>query len=150
MQSRRRTRSLDDACIAAICENLALETLIIEYNSLLTPRVVDIILGSKTAQSLSDATFYSVGSLTSANMLRLARGCPQLVDLCWYLGGLTPLTDNNGQNVDELEELLEARAKQTKKTTYYEVDDVFALFGPWEAASYHYKNFPQSQHPPSL
>ena len=62
-------------------------------------------------------------------MLRLARGCPKLVDLVWFLDGLTPLTDGNGQNVDDLEELLESRAKQTTEDTYYEID-VFEEHGP--------------------
>ena len=61
--------------------------------------------------------------------MRLARGCPKLVDLVWFLDGLTPLTDGNGQNVDDLEELLESRAKQTTEDTYYEID-VFEEHGP--------------------
>ena len=105
----------------------------------LTPRVVDIILGSKTAQTLSDGQFYGVDAFTSANMLRLARGCPKLVDLVWFLDGLTPLTDGNGQNVDDLTELLESRAKQSSEKTYFEID-VFEEFGPWKADSYHYSN----------
>ena len=96
---------------------------------MLTPRVVDIILGSKTAQTLSDGQFYGVDAFTSANMLRLARGCPKLVDLVWFLDGLTPLTDGNGQNVDDLEELLKSRAKQSTEDTYFEID-VFEEHGP--------------------
>ena len=61
--------------------------------------------------------------------MRLARGCPKLVDLVWYLDGLTPLTDGNGQNVDELTELLESRAAQSSEETYYEID-VFEEHGP--------------------
>ena len=106
---------------------------------MLTPRVVDIILGSKTAQTLSDAHFYGVEAFTSANILRLARGCPKLVDLVWYLDGLTPLTDGNGSNVDDLEELLESRAKQITEDTYYEFD-VFEEYGPWKADSHRYSN----------
>ena len=107
------SQGLDDACIAAICENLALERLYVDANSLLTEGVIDIILASRTAQTLSDGHIYGVDAFTSTNMLRLARGCPKLVDLIWYLDGLTPLTDSNGQNVDDLEELLESRAKQS-------------------------------------
>ena len=66
-------------------------------------------------------------------------GCPKLVDLIWYLDGLTPLTDGNGQNVDDLTELLESRAKQSSEKTYFEID-VFGEFGPWKADSYHYSN----------
>ena len=53
--------------------------------------------------------------------------------------GLTPLTDGNGQNVDDLTELLESRAKQSSEKTYFEID-VFEEFGPWKADSYHYSN----------
>ena len=77
-----------------------------------------------------------------------ARGCPKLVDLCWYVDGLSPLADGNGQNVEDLNELLERRAAQSSEETYYEVDDVFATFGPWKRDSHHYKNTTYSQHPP--
>ena len=97
--------------------------------------------------SLSDANFFRVEAFTSANILRLARGCPKLVDLCWYLDGLTPLTDGAGQDVDDLTELLKSRAAERKGSSYYEVDEVFKDFGPWKANSYHYKNYPTSQHP---
>ena len=55
------------------------------------------------------------------------------------MDGLTPLTDGNGQNVDDLTELLESRAKQSSEKTYFEID-VFGEFGPWKADSYHYSN----------
>ena len=42
---------------------------------------------------------------------------------------ITPLTDGNGQNVDELTELLESRAAQSSEDTYYEID-VFEEHGP--------------------
>ena len=70
--------------------------------------------------------------------MRLARGCPKLVDLCWYLDGLTPLTDGAGQDVDDLTELLESRAAQSSEDTYYEID-VFQRFGPWRANNYRYR-----------
>ena len=75
--------------------------------------------------------------LTSANVLRLALGCPKLVDLVWY-ASLTPLVDGNGQNVDELEELLESRAKQSSKTTYVEIE-VFEEFGPWKTGNWRHR-----------
>ena len=129
-----------------MCENLALENLYVDANSVLTPRVVDIILGSKTAQTLSDGHFYGVDAFTSANILRLARGCPKLVDLVWFLDGLTPLTDGNGQNVDDLEELLESRAEQSSETAYVEIE-VFDYYGPWKRNSHQY-TAAYGQHPP--
>jgi hypothetical protein len=142
---------IDDACLAAICENLALERLIIDDNSALTPRFVDIILASKSAQTLWDVSLCSVEASTSANVLRLALGCPKLVDLVWY-ASLTPLADGNGNNVDALEELLESRAKQSSKTTYVEIE-VFEQFGPWKSDNWRYRPgndyyWMQSQHPP--
>ena len=74
---------------------------------------------------------------TSANVLRLALGCPKLVDLVWY-ASLTPLADGNGENVDALEELLESRAKQSSKTTYVEIE-VFEEFGPWKTGNWRHR-----------
>ena len=106
---------IDDACVAAICENLALENLSIDRNDTLTPDVVDIILRSPTAQTLSDAAFFRSQAVTSAGMLRLVRGCPRLWNLAWYVEGLTPLAvawpegTQHGNNVDDLNALLKAR-----------------------------------------
>ena len=130
--------TVDDASIAAMCRNLPLEKLSIENNSTLTPGVVDIILASRAAETLSDVNFHRVDAFTSANILRLARGCPKLVDVVWYLRGLTPLTDGAGQDVDDLEELLESRGKQRSEETYYDID-VFQRFGPWRANNYRYQ-----------
>ena len=133
-------------CVAAVCENLALDRLIIDDNSVLTPRFVDIILASQSAQTLFDVSLYHVEACTSASVLRLVRGCPKLTDLCWYANGLTPLVDCNGQNVDDLEELLESRGEQSSKQTYVEIE-VFAEYGPWKRNSHQYTNA-YGQHPP--
>jgi len=140
--------SLDDACVAAICD-LALERLIIDNNQTLTTGIVDTILASRAAQTLSDLSFSMVDAFTPANMLRLARGCPKLVDLIWHMDGMSPLSDGNGQNVDDLTVLLESRAKQISEDAYFELD-VFAEFGPWKPTIYHYRNTVHSQHPPGL
>jgi hypothetical protein len=60
-----------------------------------------------------------VDAFTSANVLRLVRGCPKLVDLLWHLSGLTGLAD--GQNVDDLLALLKDRGKGNADQ-YVEVD----------------------------
>ena len=77
----------------------------------------------------------------------IVRGCPKLTDLCWYARGLTPLTDGNGENVDDLEELLESRGEQISRNTYFEIE-VFPTYGPWKRNSHHYRNALSSQHPP--
>ena len=94
---------------AALCENLALERLMLDDNSTLTAGIIDIILASQTAQTLFDVSLCHVEAITSANLLRLARGCPNLVDLYWCVDGLTPLAD--GQNVEDLMELLKGRGE---------------------------------------
>ena len=107
--------TLDDASVAAICENLKLEALTIDWNDTLTPDVVDIILGSPTAATLSRACFSNTIAFSSAGILRLARGCPRLAQLHWHVKGMTPLGTawpegtQHGKNVDDLNALLKAR-----------------------------------------
>ena len=124
---------IDDACVAAICENLALENLSIDRNDTLTPAVVDIILRSPTAQTLSEVAFFRSQALTSAGILRLVRGCPRLRELAWYVEGLTPLAvawpegTQHGKNVDDLNALLKERGRGHAIT--FSVDP-FKRFGP--------------------
>ena len=53
---------------------------------------------------------------------------------------LTPLADGNGENVDNLTELLESRAKQSNEPTYFEIE-VFPTYGPWKRNSHRYANY---------
>ena len=78
----------------------------------------------------------------------IVRGCPKLTDLCWYARGLTPLTDGNGENVDDLEELLESRGEQISRNTYFEIE-VFPTYGPWKRNSHQYRTA-HGQHPPGF
>ena len=124
---------LDDACVAAICENFALEDLSIDCNDTLTPSVVDIILRSPTAETLSSACFHNTSGFTSAGILRLVRGCPRLRKLWWYESGLTPLGTawpegtQHGKNVDDLNALLKERGSGLAVTSSV---DPFKKFGP--------------------
>ena len=79
-----------------------------------------------------------MGAITSANLLRLARGCPKLTNGYWYAYNLKPLTDNNGQNVDDLTELLKSRAAQSSEDTYFEIE-VFKEYGPWKSDNWRYR-----------
>ena len=124
---------------AALCENLALERLMLDDNSTLTAGILDIILASQTAQTLFDVSLCHVEAITSANLLRLARGCPKLTTVYWYAYNLTPLTDGNGQNVDDLTELLESRAKQSTEDTHIEIE-VFKEYGPWTPDNWRYRS----------
>ena len=110
--------TLDDACIAALVENLSLETLSIDENHTLTSEAIEIILRSPTAQTLSYGQFYKVDAFTSANILRLVRGCPKLIDLLWHLDCDRHV---DGQNVDDLLALLKDRGKGNPDQ-YVEVD----------------------------
>ena len=124
---------LDDACVAAICENFALEDLSIDCNDTLTPSVVDIILRTPTAETLSSACFHNTSGFTSAGILRLVRGCPRLRKLWWYESGLTPLGTawpegtQHGKNVDDLNALLKERGRGLAVTSSV---DPFKKFGP--------------------
>jgi len=119
---------LDDACVAAICENLKLEDLSIDRNDTLTPAVVDIILRSQTAETLSCASFSGTIAFNSGGILRLARGCPRLAQLTWRVRGLTPLADGNGKNVDDLTALLKERCRGHSDWSFSV--DPFERFGP--------------------
>ena len=115
-------------------------------------RCIDIILESQAAQTLTELDLCAIDSLTSAGVLRLVRGCTKVNDLYWYASSgclLTPLTDGNGQNVDDITELLESRGKQGSEATYVEIE-VFPEYGPWKRGSYHFMDYPHSQHPPGL
>ena len=135
--------SLDDACVAAICENFQLEALTIDKNFLLTPVVVDIILRSPTAQTLCSASFYLTPAFTSGGILRLARGCPRLAQLTWRVHGLTPLTDgiDNGKNVDDLTALLKERCRGHADWTFSV--DHFSKFGPYPLAEAGWRYLPE-------
>ena len=125
---------LDDACVAALCENLKLESLQIDSNYTLTPEVVDILLRSPTAATLTWAQFHNTIAFTSAGILRLARGCPRLAQLTWHVSGITPLADgiDNGKNVDDLTALLRERCRGHADWTFSV--DPFTRFGPWVLA----------------
>ena len=134
--------TLDDASVAAICENLKLEALTIDWNDTLTPDVVDIILGSPTAETLSSASFHNTIAFSSAGILRLSRGCPRLAQLTWHVHGLRPIADGNGKNVDDLTALLKERCRGHADWAFWV--DPFRAFGPWKRseASWRYRDYP--------
>ena len=71
-----------------------------------------------TAQTLSYGQFFNVDAFTSANVLRLVRGCPKLIDLLWYLDCDKHV---DSQNVEDLLALLKDRGKGNPDQ-YVEVD----------------------------
>ena len=131
-----------------MCENLKLEALHIDDNNTLTNAVVDIILRSPTAATLSFVSFSCTPGVNSAGILRLARGCPRLAQMYWHVQGMTPLGYDSldgtlhGKNVDDLLALLKERSGQSDWHGYV---DPFKTFGPWKLAEkWRYAHYPNS------
>ena len=116
---------VDDECIAALCNNLSLEKLYLGYEncSTLTSAVVDIILRSPTAQSLSGACIMDLPAIAPGDVLRLARGCPRLTALDYSLDpvdsddesvevGASGLSVADQSHVADLFDLLESRCRE--------------------------------------
>ena len=140
--------TVGDACVAAMCENLdGLETLQIDENNTLTSAVVDIILRSPTAQTLSFVSFYCTPGVNSAGILRLVRGCPRLGQGYWHVQGMTPLGYDSldgtlhGKNVDDLLALLKERNRGHPNWNFYV--DPFKTLGPWKLSEkWRYAHYP--------
>jgi len=104
----------DDSCVAALCNNLALESLTLDGLDAVTPAIVDVILQSKAAMTLSVLCIFDVGIrysvFTSASLLRLVRGCPKLCSVGWDAKTKPRWSAfRDGDNADELNELLKNR-----------------------------------------
>ena len=104
----------DDSCVAALCNNLALESLNLDGLLAVTPAIVDVILQSKAAMTLNFVSIFEVGLdysvFTSASLLRLVRGCPKLCSVGWDVNTKPRWSAwRDGDNADELNELLKNR-----------------------------------------
>ena len=107
--------NFDDACVRIVCDGLSLARLDLSDLRRLSPGALDIILESTSARTLRSVGIYAPRSLvqliTSAAVLRLVRGCPELSDLSLETAGdayyWTP--DEDGQNMDEIDKLIESR-----------------------------------------
>ena len=100
-----------------MCNNLSLEKLYLGHEncSTLTSAVVDMIMLSPTAQSLSEAYIMNLPAIAPVDVLRLARGCPRLTNLYWDLYPRLP-TVAHGRHVADLVELLESRCREVKSS----------------------------------
>ena len=79
-----------DACIAAACSHLRLQSLELEFLDLLTSRIVDGITRSQSAATLWSLKIAYCAKepespLRATDMLRLVQGCPNLTHLVWSL-----------------------------------------------------------------
>ena len=84
-------RYVNNECMRVICERLSLENIWIDDDEQgrltegLTADVVDIMLESPCATSLREARFYGVYAFGTVELLRLAEGCPNMMNLhCNY------------------------------------------------------------------
>ena len=114
-----------DECVRTVVEQLALESIDISHMDNLTPAVIDIILQSRSAQTLKYSNIYDTPIFTSATVLRLVRGCPRLANVTWGQKRPPASPIDDGANVAEINALLKARG-----TEWGEVHDCFPQYGP--------------------
>ena len=82
----------DDASVGAVCDGLRLYELRLKFTARwgggadpsFTSNVVDLILASKSASSLDELYIENMGgALTSFDILRLVKGCPEISSFGW-------------------------------------------------------------------
>ena len=88
----------------------------------MTAAVVDVILRSPTAQSLSGACIMDLPAIAPGDVLRLARGCPRLTSLDYSLDpvdsddepdeGASGLSVADQSHIADLFGLLESRCRE--------------------------------------
>ena len=99
----------DDACLRIICDGLSLEHLTLSVMDNLSEALIDIILQSRSAQTLRGVTFYDTLFVTLENMLRFARGCPLLVEAEWHAMDHDLDDTEHRSNIDAIDRLLKSR-----------------------------------------
>ena len=115
----------EDALVRILVEGLALETLTLYQSSNLSAAIIDIILQSRSSQTLRKLLVKpTCFTSPSTNVLRLVRGCPRLSELEWWQGRLSPIDD--GSNVDEIIGNLKARGGNLMWR-----GNIFPIYGPW-------------------
>ena len=127
----------NDACVQILVEGLALERIRLDSEEAdfvcLSSAIIEIILQSRSAQTLTFLAAIDIPHFTSAAMLRLMRGCPRLSHLEWHgprgMNCMSPMED--GGNVDEIIALMKARGGGF--ALYGAEDCLFPHYGPWRA-----------------
>ena len=124
----------DDSCVAALCNNLALESLGLDGLDAVTTAIVDVILKSKSAMTLNFLSIFDVGIrhsvFTSASLLQLVRGCPKLCAVAWDVDTYPPWSAlRDGDNADELNELLKTRCLAHPNPEWRTFDEESEGFG---------------------
>ena len=126
----------DDACVQILVEGLALERMRLDSEEALcvclSSAIIEIILQSRSAQTLTFLAAIDIPHFTSAAMLRLMRGCPRLSHLEWHgphgMNCMSAMED--GGNVDEIIALMKARGGGF--ALYGAEDCLFPHYGPWK------------------
>ena len=126
----------DDLCVQILVEGLALERIRLDSEEAdfvcLSSTIIEIILQSQSAQTLTFLAAIDIPHFTSAAMLRLMRGCPRLSHLEWHgphgMNCMSPMED--GDNVDEIIALMKARGGGF--ALYGAEDCLFPHYGPWK------------------
>ena len=124
----------NDACVQILVEGLALERIRLDSEEAdfvcLSSAIIEIILQSRSAQTLTFLAAIDMPHFTSAAMLRLMRGCPRLSHLEWHgprgMNCMSPMED--GGNVDEIIALMKARGGGF--ALYGAEDCLFPHYGP--------------------
>ena len=104
---------IDDDCLYAVCHSFRLETLGLAPSANLTVGAmhydaVDIIVNSPCAATLRKIRVYDL--LSSADLLRLVRGCPNISEVCWDFGDGVPFNRRRDlANLHTLLRILESR-----------------------------------------
>ena len=126
----------NDLCVQILVEGLALERIRLDSEEAdfvcLSSAIIEIILQSRSAQTLTFLAAIDIPHFTSAAMLRLMRGCPRLSHLEWHgphgMNCMSAMED--GGNVDEIIALMKARGGGF--ALYGAEDCLFPHYGPWK------------------
>ena len=97
-----------------MCEGCRLEELVLSSTENLSSDAIEAILQTPTAQTLRKLYFYGNHQFTSAAMLRLFRGCPQLADFVWETDDDDSCPIEDGPH-DEILRLIKSRGGKRRK-----------------------------------
>ena len=125
-----------DACIAAACSHLRLESLELDDLFLLSSSIVDAITRSRSAATLGYLNIAHCAEgpqspLRAADVLRLLQGCPELDHLNWYVdSAYQEYAGLDRGTCQAIVDLLESRGATISEQSYFEMLDADET--PWD------------------
>ena len=131
-----KDRDTTDACIAAACSHLRLESLEIDGLDLLSSSIVDGITRSRSAATLGSLRIaYSAeepeSPLRAADVLRLLQGCPELDQMNWFVdSACQEYAGLDRGTCQAIFDLLESRGATISEQSYFEMLDAGET--PWD------------------